>query len=1262
MTNSRLLCQSGIVVRMLLRLTPASAAVDIYDDAKKLKPAPRTRELLADASAALQSVSGAYPEVDPHDRRAAELQLRDMLSKADFDTLLSHALVGADSLERWLTDTRTVSTPLYLGELENYFGDLLTVFCGLAHYAAHDPSRPDTHVRILVGRQGSRLREIDLGLESVQIEIAALDLRLQVLECQRPEVIDHGDRDVFRRTQAAALDGTRPEVLPEADRLHELTEAVGTLTFPLLVLGEGGIGKSVLARQLVRSRTEAGEDVLLVPCNRVPAADPLDSVAAIDLALGGAASGARKTIPLSMWIEDATVNEVLPVVVIDTLDLLLREDTADYLEELLEQLAQLSRVVVTCREAEWRELVARPALAAWPEWTISLLSSQAILMWAAAFTNETDVPAGKEAEFLATLQQAVDQQRGRNVFGSPLRLAMTCELYARTGALPEHLTVSDLYRDYWDRRIARDRRGRVTEASGRHETAARDTALDIWAASRDRLIEFVPPPASLTGESRRYLVSDGILHRIGDTFGFFHQTFAEYSVARILVARGSADDLARLRDGLVSSRPGYWGIAGHIANQETDGPRFGLLIHAIPSERPEGLRLLLGWALARKEGGVLATILADATTNRPDLLASCADILDGTPRSLIQGVVDQLVIAIGSASVGLTAVVRTCAGLLLQLDFDRRSALLPRIAMALGARVRDLGTGIYPEHQRLVGYTVGADPRGFSLKSMLDTYEVLASSGRAAMLPPLANLVLTTPEQSSVLAVVLSSEYPAYDFVPGSLLLTQAFHQQEAREHLGWSGWQDLLTAQYPPRWDGCQVRAAATLAENPEIWTDLWESLFRGEQIAMDRLLNAALFVASAHPDRVATDLTHLEPPTTKRGASAFAKLARKVVENGHREATAPAMPHSLSLVAQMLDIAELDPKNVWSAAVRVACGDQALLDHVLTRLASEATAGRIPDGASRAVVDVLYKHSSPEAVLHQEPILLRILSSSSSSTRAQLDGWLAAASAAARDRVALVLADRSQTNAANAAARRIRDWVLGRPDADSRDFVLSLLDTPHTHALRLLLEALVPSLEARSGTNGLNGLLRLLLGRLDDALRAHHDAQVIEWLVNAIRVCVRSAPPSISERRQVLDILGVFRDETTKGVANRELGWTPGVFVQWTSWIATVAAPCATVDQVTDAVLELLTSVDLDEVANRSQRSLTQLLLRVYGTQPLAWNRVEALWPSVNDPARTAIIEALLVMPWPAALQRAAVLARDPLCPPAAANQVLRSGASGF
>lgn len=1256
MTRSRLLSQGGIVVRMLVRLTPASAAVGIYDDAKKLKPVRRSTELLADASGALQSVTGAYSEVNEEDRRAVELQLRDMLGKADFDTLLSHALAGGDVLERWLTDSRTVSTPPFLGELENYFGDLLAVFCALAHYAAHDPSRPDTHVRILVGRQGTRLHAIDLGLESVRIEVAALDLRLQALESPGRDLIEARDRDGLRRTQEAALNVAKPEVLPEADRLLELTAAVGTLAFPLLILGEGGIGKSVLARQLIRSAAAAGGSVLLVPCNRVPAADPLDSVAAVDLALGSAASGAHKRIPLSAWIEDATRDGVPPLVVIDTLDLLLREDTADYLEELLEELDHVGRVVVTCREAEWRELVARPSLAIWPAWTIALLPSQAILTWAKAFTQGSGVPADREAEFLESLRQAVDRQRGRNVFGSPLRLAMTCELYATSGALPEHLTVSDLYRDYWDRRITRDRRGRVTDASGRHETAARDTAREIWSASRDRLIEFVPPPATLTGESRRYLASEGILHRVGDTFGFFHQTFAEYGVARFLAAQASADDLARLRDGLVASRPGYWGIAGHLAHQEADSHRFRLLTQAIPPERPEGLRLLLGWGLAREDGEVLKSVLADATANYPDLLASCADVLAGTPPNLVQGVVDQLVGAIGTANVGLTALVRTCAGLLGHLDLARRSAQLPRIARALGARISDLGTGTYPDHQRLIAYTVGADPGNFTLASVLETYEVVAESGKTALLTPLADLVLPPLDLASVLTVALTYKYPADDFGPGARLLWQAYQYEEARVLLGWTDWQDLLRAQYPRRWDGCQVRAVATLAEDSAMWIELLDALFSDDPRATDRLLNAALFVASTHPSKVAGALAHLQSPTSRRTAAAYAKLSRKVVENAHGEAD-PTIPPRL--VTRMLEIADLDPKNVWPALIRVACGDQTLLDHAVGRLMREADAGRVPDAASRAVVETLYSYSSPQAVVHHERVLFQILSSSVASTRAQLDGWLAASSSPARGRAALVLADRSQPDAANAAARRIRDWALERPDTDSRDYVLTLLSTPHTHALRLLLEALVPCLEA---TPVANGLLGQLLGRLQDVLRAHQDAQVIEWLVNAARVCLRSATPSTVEKEQVLDVLGVFRDEVARGIDNRESGWTPGVFVQWTSAIATLASQCATVDEVTDAVLKLLTSVDLDRVANRSQRWLAQLLIRVYGSQPLAWTRVEALWPVVGDSARGAMIEALLAMPWAAAAPRAVALARDPLCPTSAANQVLRKGASAF
>lgn len=1236
---------------MVLRFTPTAPILDAASDARTLIT-PDIDWLLKKTSRSLKAVGGVYGDVDTDDQRAAQRQLLDMLEHADEVDLMSWALEGADGLESWLLETGQITVPPFMGAAEHYFRDLLSVFCELAHAAALDPARTEAHTRRAVQRHGSRLDQVDS-------KVAALGARVERLDsgiAQQPaETIVPADWEALERFQITSVDRLRPDVLPEHQRLSELAAAVGEVFYPLVVLGEGGFGKSVLASQLVKSVRASGVAALLVSCSSIGGVDDISSVEAIDLALGKAASGGGRQVPLRRWLTNHPRSLQSPVVVIDTLDLLLRDDTADHLQNLLRSLSRLARLAVTCREAEWLDLVTDAELLSWPRWPMGLLTHDQVMDWASSFTDSASVDPETAAEFLSSLDQSLRSHRGQSVFGSPLRLAMTCELYAATGALPEHLSVSDLYEGYWAGRIARDRRGRRSAVAERQERAATDVAASIWSHSRQRFVEFVPAPTTLSTGPRRSLQSEGILTSLGGRWGFFHQTFAEFSVAKYLAVRGTDDDLERFHDGLQESRPGYWGVAAHVVQHEVDPERFRQLSDAIPIDRVEGLRLRLASARHAGDDRLLIDLVTTALAQHPQVLAACVDILADVPVESHEQLAQLTLQLLGKIGSGLTSVVRTVAALLLQVAEPGRTALLVEAARVLLDRTEPLGSGVtWPEAPRLVEATVGLHPSAFELTGVLEAYLLLPPPGRAALLRSLRTRHTTSDEHPAILTVLLLQPYPQGGFEEGAALLLKSYIA--AGDAMGWTSWRQLLMTQYPMRWDGCQVRATAELARDPIVLEEILDELFSEEDsVGTDRMVNSALFVADRSPAALTDHLLGRPLPRGRQTASAFAQLARKAAYPDDGDAPPLGDTRESQLMDRLLLIAPHNPTKVWPPLIAIAAKHPAAFTGCLAILADGHRAGHVSPATSRAVINALYIYATPALAETAESAIGELLSGLRDDARAGFDGWIAATSLGARDRLLAVFLTKSAQRAANTAAKRVKEWADVEPVArtETTRWITTLLGTPHGHALRLLLQTLTQRLDR---SPPIDGLLELLVGRLAAALRQHDDGQVVEWLVNALAECLRRWPPTPSQKEAVLGIFPIFPTEIQRQLDQRNRQWVTSVYAQWITAITTLGRPCTTKDGAIDLVVDAVTSVNLDDVGRRASRTLASLFVREGANHPLAWSRIEGVWPSTTAGVRAAIVEALLTRPFPGAETRAMRLARDPLCPQASANQVLR------
>lgn len=448
-----------------------------------------------------------------------------------------------------------------------------------------------------------------------------------------------------------AREATRPKYMPAVDRRREFGLGQdGNIATPLVILGEGGAGKSVVAGDLVRW---TGEDCLLVPCSRIPANADLGTSDAINIALGDAASDSRDGVPLTEIVS------ILPgstLVAIDTIDLLLRFDTADNLLHLITQLKELRPLVLTSREQEWTDLLGRDSF---PAHRLGLLSSDQIDEWVEVYLGAQEhVTDETRQSFRNSIQRAV-RAGGRVLLGSPIRLAMACALYAADGAVPAGLSVPQLYRDYWDENVDRDRRSRRRTADAEaQQHAAMEVAARIWQSSSGHFVEYVGT-SGLPGSAVQDLLSSGVLRSNGALLvGYFHQTFAEFAVARHLAVNGTDLDAQALQNALAANSPAHWGIARYLGWAEMDASQAVRLAKALP-DNAEGIRIRLRMLSTHSTPDALTTELLTLGSSSESLLRPAFQALSDADATSTEVVLDMALRLINASSADLSVIAHT---------------------------------------------------------------------------------------------------------------------------------------------------------------------------------------------------------------------------------------------------------------------------------------------------------------------------------------------------------------------------------------------------------------------------------------------------------------------------------------------------------------------------------------------------------------------------------------------------------------------------
>ncbi|HEX5121220.1 MAG TPA: hypothetical protein VFW65_39050 [Pseudonocardiaceae bacterium] len=1051
--------------------------------------------------------------------------------------------------------------------------------------------------------------------------------------------------------RAAAL----PEIIPNVDRAGELA---GRLAFPFVILGDGGYGKSVLLGQLFDLFARDVSDVITVflPCSRIPATATLDDLDAVDRALGNVARDSRDDMRLTDIVGTLAGRSRVRVL-IDTLDLVVREENADDLALLLRQLARDSELVLTCRDREWHDYLESDADFVGGLHRMPKLSPGDVVEWARRYVSAVGLADDRQRVFLDSLR-APGGRGVTEVCATPLRLAMACDIYARQGQIPADLTVTQLYERYWSKRVARDRRGRHTTAAQEQQRAAEWIAAEVWQSSQPRFVEFVTghgaDPAAL-----RALVSDGVLTRIGGRYGFFHQTYAEFAVAMLIERTGTDRDLDRLASGLVDGLPSYWPIAKHLLMLTMSADRYDVLSAAVPVNSVEGVRTQFLGAFNRHSADLVASTARRVWARSPALLLLCVGVFSSCPESCVAPALDVVVDCVGIADAD--TIPRVCAAaapLVLRAGALRRADALRRVVGAVLARAPEFGFDPTSSVlRRLINETAAAEPAPDLVRALVADYAVLPDAARAEVISLVAGIAADPALDLELLLAATQFECPEGAVEDSTTVLTRRWRDGTAPSALGWAGWPEMLESTLPKRWEAVQVRLVANLCTEETVADELMSRATAPGGTVRDRYTNAAKYLADADPRLVCRAVLALD------GTTMAADAIGTVCSVASHMAASLSADQRHALIGMLDRYAPLDRRRVWPTVVTL-CGRE--VDLLRARAAAvvaflRAEGGQDPAArtVARSVVNT-YLNELDGSIVSRLADDLRPLCAGDKPadriSRARLEGMSTPYSAASRDWVTEQLSHGNSSTAAKAvvaaATAALDVWSDDDLAATGLPWLFGLVHSQFSTAVQTVALGLVAvgkrlPLPSRYGGQ--------IARRLVTSVRRGEDTQVHSALLELL---ITMANQDGLDRDVVATVIATLLDAVRTGLDRQVNPRSPvsALFPQLVRSITTIGLRMMSFDEVAALVADIVTTIDVGRIAGRAERSLASLLTAAIAGHPLLLARLTDWWAASSTANKQAIAECLAVQEAGTLGPRSLALARRPDCPPTVAAYIHR------
>lgn len=1040
--------------------------------------------------------------------------------------------------------------------------------------------------------------------------------------------------DKLRLATERAREATRPENMPAVDRRKEfgITDS-GAVPTPLVILGEGGAGKSVVAGDLV---DWSADYCILVPCSRVPANADLSTVAAIDLALGDAALDSRSGFALTSILDSLTAETL---VVIDTIDLLLTDRTADNLVHLIRHIQQRSPLVVTSREQEWHDLLGTDAL---PEHRLGLLNQEQIAAWVDAYLTKSDIESSEsQASFRRSVASVIKSSQGRILLGSPVRLAMSCSLYAAQGDIPPELSVPQLYLEYWSANVVHDRRGRrnTPEARGQNECAIA-VAQKIWRASTSIFVEYISY-TGLSVDAVQDLLSSGLLKTNGsELLGFFHQTFAEFAVARYLASDSSQEDLESLGRALVANSPAHWGVARYLAWVEMDRS-FAVRLADVLPRNDEGVRVLLRTLSMHDSSEALETELNTLEKTDTDTLRRAFPVLADAVPTCCLVVYNSGLRLLGGEGSDLTAIVRTMAPVLTRLPHEFRSRLLAQTCQALIARGSDVAlTDLFRLLETLM---LGPAASEFDFDVLIPLYRNAGAAAQRVILDWLSD----APREmiANFLEVALTAPCPADAVEEAVEIAHHVWEVDGARIRMGWQDWKSMLEHDYPPRWEAVQVRLAGRLCYEDDVRQGLVGTLLQPEaSINRKRYTNAISFAARTHPNLVAESLLCGTSKVTRAIAGNMCTVISFLGED-LSQANADA------LWVKCLEVLRLDPRRILTAMVTLGSVATGRLDELLDLLLADRLQRDplIPQPAVDSCWDALFTAFAESDYQRNHARMAALVDGNrieDRRRRVRMFGRDALLDEEAWAELRLTVFDKGLEGLAKIGVKELLRQF--RTLSSTTRPLVEFVGTPHASCARAIAETFAEHLP----TDWDRDDIRLIVERLSQSILNREDSQVTGALLGLLAKIAHQkyehAPVGADETRTVLEALRVgITDAQTPSVQSAYLD-------HWLTTMSRIGVFRFTSEEVGRSLNEVLTQVDTGRLGNNATRRLATSLVGITNNAVGAWRILGATWRTQPIANQTAIAEALVHGTIPGGGEIAAARARESTCPPELSQRI--------
>jgi hypothetical protein len=628
------------------------------------------------------------------------------------------------------------------------------------------------------------------------------------------------------------------------------------------IIGPAGYGKSTILGDIYDqlSELQAGW-IALVRCNDLVIDNANLSIEQFSTAIGEGACGVSRSF--TQVAEDLTAQKGRGVLLLDTVDIILNAQLVPVLRGALIQLLNShTTVVFTCRDYEYAAFLEPTSdrlagiLESVDRYQVPAFAREEIINATLGFIQanpEINLRDQGQAFANSILDLSADNRSLREIVSNPLLLAMLCELFAAEGLVPQDLTVSKLYRRYWEEKIDKSRKfGPQSPETIRKRRLCLEVAKTTFDHSRehfqDSIYERDLDLAATPVVSGAYaeLFSEGVLKtQPNGKIGFFHQTFLEYTIARWLATASGAASREQLLDtlrdaGVTGVNAQWWAVIRQLLTI-VDKAEFDRLVKLLDLSDLATFRTVAYATVSNADESQVRRLLARALELGSEHQNILRDAIEVAPTSLAEPAWEVALALVAQAEWPIAVKAAQAAGQLVARH-DVLDQRIPEILAACQSRLQSIEFG--PDDRQtnaeLVGWFLSAilaaaDTRLSTnlLSTLRDRYKSL-SEGNQLMVIGL-HLVpgVAREDQLSLLEQVTKETAPLRFKEALTQLTERLIVSNEPRvETIFGKSLVEALHAQLPDGWEKIQARAVGRhLKENPIVLEAIINDLFQGHE-----------------------------------------------------------------------------------------------------------------------------------------------------------------------------------------------------------------------------------------------------------------------------------------------------------------------------------------------------------------------------------------------------------------------------------------------